>query len=297
MSVFTRSNLKSTTTKKEKESTGSTVGSSSSSTTQKRLQPCLNPKCSKKHFLQDSPISSPEEVKKLLEAMRAEARRVKLESRIASTAEKADDKGSRARTQAPSLSSEQTCAKPALVMAEVSGFKCSCLIDSGADEVPVSDTIIQFLGDKGTFLWTMQLRKAKTFKAVDGTSLKSPGMVQLCPTRKTVAGPCRLRNIKANIMPCTDTTLASVADCADEIVLENAFVVHSGLDVTDFLAKNIDDLSTLDYGSLHSGNASIKVGKLGVCILTEQSSTSNIDVSNIPSRFCNIVMNVGFSLA
>ncbi len=48
----------------------------------------------------------------------------------------------------------------------------------------------------------------------------------------------------------------------------NPFLVHSVLSVTDFIAENIDRLSSLDYGNLHRDPAPTKVGKLGVKFLT-----------------------------
>jgi len=86
----------------------------------------------------------------------------------------------------------------------------------------------------------------------DGHSFKSPGLVKLCPTIKTIAGPCRLRNIKPYIMLCDDTSIMPGADCTGEIILGNPFLVYSSLDVTDFLADNMDHLSTLDYGALNT---------------------------------------------
>ncbi|CAN8068627.1 unnamed protein product [Agarophyton chilense] len=282
--------------KKTTKTSGSSGASSSNNPRPRRiLPPCLNPKCSKNHFVIDCPDTPPEEAKRLLDAKRAEPRKIKPESKFSSASETLDDKGSNSEAQASS-SVEKSSAVPALVMAELSGFKFACRIDSGADEVAVSDTIIQFLGDEGTFLPTLQLSKAKTFKAVDRHTFKSPGMVQLCPTIKTVAGPCRLRNIKAYIMPCKDTTLLPGADCAGEIVLGNLFLVHSGLDVTDFLANNIDHLSSLDYGALNTIKHPVKVGKLGARLLTDQPSSSEIDIATISPRICNIVSNGDFLL-
>ncbi|CAN8067564.1 unnamed protein product [Agarophyton chilense] len=193
----------------------------------------------------------------------------KSESKISSATDKSDEHVEESVPQASS-SSEKSSTIPALVVAKLSGFKFAYRVDSGADEVAVSDTIIQFPGDKGTFLPTLQLSKAKTFKAVDVHTFKSPGMVQLCPTITTVAGPCRLRNIKAYIMPCNDNTLLPGAYSTVEIVLGNPFLVPSGLDVTDFLANNIYHLSSLDYGALNTVKHPVKVGKLAVRLLTDQ---------------------------
>jgi len=210
-----------------------------------------------------NPKNSSDEAKRLLDAKRAGIKKEKSESKLASSGGSKDAKPSFPAKQSSS-SIGGSSAKPALVLAELSGYKFACRIDSGADEVAVSDTIIQFLGDKEILLPSIHLSKAKSFKAVDGHSFKSSGMVQLCPTIKTVAGPCRLRNIKAFIMPCDDVSIMPGADCAGEIILGNPFLVHSGLDVTDFLADNIDHLSKIDYGALNTIKHPTKIGKLGV---------------------------------
>ncbi len=43
---------------------------------------------------------------------------------------------------------------------------------------------------------------------------------------------------------------------------ESPFLVHSGLNFTDFIAENIDRLSFLNYGNLHGGPAPPKVGEV-----------------------------------
>ncbi len=45
--------------------------------------------------------------------------------------------------------------KPAVILAELNGYRFACRIDSGADAVAISDTILKYLGDKGFFLPTM----------------------------------------------------------------------------------------------------------------------------------------------
>ena len=187
-------------------------------------------------------------------------------------------------------------AKPALVLAEIHGYIFACRNDSGADDVAVSDIITQFLGDKGIFLPTMQLSEQKTFKAVDGHLFKSAGKVQICPTIKTVAGSCRLRNIKAYIMPCDDKSVFPGADSPGEIALGNPFLVHSGLDVTDFLANNIDRLSSLDYGVLDREDRPSKIGKLGIRLLTEEKYSEEKNISELPSGICNLISNGDFPL-
>ncbi len=82
-------------------------------------------------------------------------------------------------------------------MANIHGHNFACRIDSGADDVAISDTIVKFLGDNGHFLPTLLPTNGRSFKAVDGHAIQSLGQVQI----NTVAGPCRLRNIKAPPAP------------------------------------------------------------------------------------------------
>ncbi len=73
--------------------------------------------------------------------------------------------------------------------------------------------------------------------------------VQISPKLSTFAGLRRLRNIKAHNMPCDETSTVDGASCPREIILGNAFLVHSGLNVTDFIAENIKRLSFLHCGT------------------------------------------------
>ncbi len=160
----------------------------------------------------------------------------------------------------------------------------------------ISDKIVKYLGDKSYFLPTMLPTNGKHFKAVDGHGIQSLGRVQISPKLSTVAGPCRLRNIKAHIMPCDETTAVYGVSCPGEIILGNPFLVHSGLNVTDFIAENIDHLSPLDYGNLHGEAVPDKIGKLGVKLLTTDP-LSNEGTSFAPAysaeapRLCHLIAN------
>ncbi len=129
-----------------------------------------------------------------------------------------------------------------MIFAELHGHRFACRIDSGADSVAISDTIVKYLGDKGFYLPTMLPTNGKHFKAVDVHGIQSLGQVQISPKLSTVACPCRLRNIKAHIMPCDETSTVDGASCPGEIILGNPFLVRSGLNVTDFVAESIERL-------------------------------------------------------
>lgn len=72
----------------------------------------------------------------------------------------------------------------------------------------------------------------RTFKAVDGRTLKSPGEVQISPTLNTMTAKYRLRNLCARIIPHEDANVVSGAASAGEIVLGNHFLVKADLGVT-----------------------------------------------------------------
>ncbi len=102
-------------------------------------------------------------------------------------------------------------------------------------------------------------------------------------------------------MPCDETTAVDGASCPGEIILGNPFLVHSGLNVTDFIDENIDHLSSLDYGNLHDEDVPDKIGKLGVKLLTTDP-LSNEETSFAPAysaeapRLCHLIANGDFPL-
>lgn len=125
----------------------------------------------------------------------------------------------------------------AVVQAELGGFKFSCRIDSGADKTCISETIVNFLGDHGIFLPTRLLSKPEKLNAIDGHIVHSKGTAQISPLIQTVAGPCRLRNVKVKILEDQYTYVSPGNACSGEIVLGNPFLIASGLNVKDFLAN------------------------------------------------------------
>lgn len=89
-------------------------------------------------------------------------------------------------------------------------------------------------------------------------------IAQLSPLIQTIAGPCRLRNIKFHDTEYTEKFVRTGNDCAGEIILGNPFLIASGLDVKEFLADNIERLSSLGFGELIHDDDDGKVGKLGL---------------------------------
>ncbi len=69
-------------------------------------------------------------------------------------------------------------------------------------------------------------------------------------------------------MPCDETTAVHGASCPGEIILGNPFLVQSGLNISA-IAENIEHLWSVDYGNVHGDAIRIKIGKLGVQLLTK----------------------------
>ncbi len=105
------------------------------------------------------------------------------------------------------------------ILADIHGHNFACRIDSGADDVAISATIVKFLGDNFHFLPTLLPTDGRSLKAVDGHAIQSLGQVQISPKPNTVAGPCRLRNKKAHVMPCDENSTVDGASCPCEIIL------------------------------------------------------------------------------
>ncbi len=188
-----------------------------------------------------------------------------------------------------------------MILAELHGYRFACHIDSCADAVLISGTIVKYLDDKDFFLPTMLPTNGKHFKAFEGHGIQSLGQVQIRPKLSAVAGPCRLRNINALVMPYEENSTVDGAFCPGEIILGNPFLVHSGFNVTDFIAENIERLPSLNYGNLHSEAVPEKIGKLGVKLLTtdplpnEETSFAPAYSKDAP-RLCHLIANGDFPL-
>ncbi len=136
--------------------------------------------------------------------------------------------------------------------------------------MPPSDkpaVILKYLGDKGFFLPPMLPTNRKQFKAVDGHDIQSLGQVQISSEAEHRRRPLQSQEHQSSHHPCDETTAVDGASCPGEIILGNPFLVHSGLNVTDFIAEYIERLSSLDYGNLHGDPAPAKAEKLGVKLL------------------------------
>lgn len=80
--------------------------------------------------------------------------------------------------------------KSVAMTADIHGHTVLCRIDSGADEVVISDTIIHHFADNKIFSPRMLPSSGSKFKSIVGSGVGSRGQVQLNSTIRTVAGPC-----------------------------------------------------------------------------------------------------------
>lgn len=121
---------------------------------------------------------------------------------------------------------------------------------------------MKFLGDQGVFLPSCWFSKPEKLQKIDVHPVNSKKKAQISPLIQTMAEPCRLRNIKVKILSGSDDHVPAGTGCAGDIILGKPFMKASGLDVKDFLANNIEWLSSIDYSELQIEDNSDKVGKL-----------------------------------
>ena len=122
---------------------------------------------------------------------------------------------------------------------------------------------MDFLGSKVVFLLIRKLAVPRDYRSVDGKSVTVHGETQILPFLFTEAGKYRLRNIRLNVLKCSDTFVAPGCGCADEIILGSPIMLKSGLDVKDFIASNFQRLESIDYSSNTAIDYYSKLGKLG----------------------------------
>ena len=222
---------------------------SSNKNTNKEKPPFLYPKCNGRNYIKDCTRTAQAEKDELLANLKSK-REKKKETKIKKEPKFSfmDDKPKKKVSPFPNLH----VPEPSVILANVFGFNFACRIDSGADDNAIPDTIVYFLGGQDVFQPMLRSTKDKTFQAVDDHCIKPSGKVQICMILKTVAGPCRICNI-----------IPEGADCAGEMILGYSLLIHSGLDVKDFISNNLERLLSLDFADTHNEENTTKVGKLG----------------------------------
>lgn len=92
-------------------------------------------------------------------------------------------------------------------------------MDSGSDVEGISETIVNFPGDRGVFLPTRLQSVSGELKAVDGHVIYKKGTAQICPKVKTMAVPRTLRNVNVKILSDNENHVLPGYDCAEKRIL------------------------------------------------------------------------------
>lgn len=160
---------------------------------------------------------------------------------------------------------------------------------------------MNFISDDGNLLPTSLQSNHRKFKAVDEHQINYLGEVQIYPKLDTMADTCLICNIKALIMKWDEKVIVEGAACPGAIIPVNTFLVHSELDVKDFIDDNAERLYSLYFGNINLDPALYIMGKIGVTLL--RSSKSAPDDRIFSAKFiqespclCNIIPNGYFHL-
>lgn len=121
------------------------------------------------------------------------------------------------------------------MLTKLHGHIFACRIDSRADKLTFSDTIVKYLKDKSIFVPT--LSDVQSFKKVDSRVVESSGQVQISPILNTAAGKFRLPNLGMRFVPDQDILIRAGAAWAGEILLVNPLLLRDGQTVTDFVER------------------------------------------------------------
>lgn len=93
-----------------------------------------------------------------------------------------------------------------------------------------------------------------------------------------------------------DAAVCPGAECAGETVLGNPSLLRAELNVTQFLAEDLDRLSTIDYSYLDESTIDAMIAKLTSHLLNPDAEKpyATEDVSEYDERLCSILSNGEF---
>lgn len=251
-------------------------GSRSTDPPKRKLPPCLVHGCKEKHYVKDHPGISAEEAKRLVTEYKNK---------------KAKDMGkSKMNPPAKASAVHSDEVQPAVIQAKLGGFQFNCRLDTGNDvTATISDTIVNFLGEKGGMLPFRPMTSNLT--SVDGKKLAVLGEVMICPLLQTAAGPCRIRNVRVMVIKDADTYCKPGNDAPGEISLGNPFFKKAGLDMEDFVALHKNLLESIDFDECPELAKPGKVGKIGRKLMAASYASSStkpmksasvMDYTNLP---------------
>lgn len=173
-------------------------------------------------------------------------------------------------------------------MAEISGHSFVCHIDSRAEDIAVSDSIIKFFNGKAISFPTIQFEKEDLW----GSWWKNCWylwQVQICSTLHTSAGRCTLRNTTAFTMSDDDSFICNRVAYPGEILLGNPFPKYAGLDVRNFVASLNDKLSSIDYGKWNIEPPGKRSGNLEINLQAEKTMVIS---DQIPKQAISLLHNM-----
>lgn len=125
----------------------------------------------------------------------------------------------------------------AVVQAGISGFRLACGIDPGGDLDAISETIVNFIGDKGIFMPVQLPCKSTKRKVIYVNILDYKGTSQVSPLIQTNSGPSGSKNISVKILSHWHTYVSPGNDCPGEITLLQSFLKKIGLGVKNLWEK------------------------------------------------------------
>lgn len=215
----------------------------------KKLLSCLYTDWNAFHFLKGGTIASEIDRIRLLEKLRLENEKKKGQGalQISPSIQPLSEDGWVSSVHAVP---GNALKMPSIVMVYLGGWKVDFLVESGADQLANSDASVNVLNSKQIFLSI--LIQAQTFKAVNGSSVRSPSQIEISQVLSTSSGKSCPRNSRMDTVLDEDTTVWDRVTCSGEIVLGNPFFRKAGPNIADFIAENLERRSSVDYYYVHN---------------------------------------------
>lgn len=160
----------------------------------------------------------------------------------------------------------------------------------GADKMAILGKIAKILIEMSIF--SQMVTYTQTFKTVDNCVVQSPGQVQISPALNTSAGKRRSRNLLKRFVHDENSSIRTVGAWAGTTVYESSFRLIAGLSVTDFVAVNLERLSTIDYARPSESTSTMsRIAKLGSQLLPPVHSQPTSAVESWVGLFGSLVGN------
>lgn len=134
------------------------------------------------------------------------------------------------------------------------------------------------------------------FKPVGAQVMSSFGIVKINLTLQTTDRKWTLHHITTFFVPIEEDDVRYEATCVGGLALGNPFLVHSGLNVVDFMATIRGTIVFIDYDQLDSQVSPEKLYKPSVIFLTNdvEIELEQLSEKTLP-RFPNIALSWNFA--